>query len=261
MKALGRLVRGRGENIVLGALLLAGVFIASQPIADSTRHFHNLIASANGAFLNLFDWAFDLAHLARENVDLREQVSVLSLRVSELEDVEQQNARLRALQDFEARSELTILTGAEVIGWGDGRSSLSLTISAGRLDGVERYQAVVTSAGLVGRIDRTPGASTSIVSLLSDPANSVAVSVERSREQGIFRYISGIASLEGVRQSADVLVGDRVISSGMGGVYPAGLLIGTVSAVADEADGLTMKVVITPAATLDRLEEVFVLRR
>jgi cell shape-determining protein MreC len=110
MKALGRLVRGRGENIVLGALLLAGVFIASQPIADSTRHFHNLIASANGAFLNLFDWAFDLAHLARENVDLREQVSVLSLRVSELEDVEQQNARLRALQDFEARSELTILT-------------------------------------------------------------------------------------------------------------------------------------------------------
>jgi rod shape-determining protein MreC len=89
----------------------------------------------------------------------------------------------------------------------------------------------------------------------------VAVSVERSREQGIFRYISGIASLEGVRQSADVLVGDRVISSGMGGVYPAGLLIGTVSAVADEADGLTMKVVITPAATLDRLEEVFVLRR
>lgn len=261
MRAFGRLLRRRGENLLLGTLLIAGALIATVPGADATRYFHEMLASANRALLKTFDWAFDMAYLSRENAELRERVAVLSLRMEQLEEAERQNVRLRALQDFEARSDLTILTGAEVIGWGDGRNSFTLTISAGGLDGVERNQAVVTAEGLVGRIDRAPGPSTAIVSLLSDPANAVAAILERTREHGIFRFVGGEARLEGVRQSADVQVGDRVLSSGMGGVYPAGLVIGIVSDVADEADGLTKRVVITPAAALDRLEEVFILRK
>jgi len=261
VRLFDRLRRERGDQLVLAVLLGAGIVVATLPRADATRIFHNLLARGNQTFLNTFDWAFDLAHLARENRELRSRVAELSLRTQQLEEAERQNARLRALQEFEEGSALTILTGAEVIGWGDGRNTFTLTVSAGARDGVERDQAVVTAEGLVGRIDRAPGVSTAIVSLLSDPSNAVAALLERTREQGIFQFIGAEARLVGVRQSADVRIGDRVLSSGLGGVYPGGLLIGEVVQSSDDPDGLTKRLVIRPAASLDRLEEVFILRR
>ena len=261
MRSFQRLSRARTERVLLTGLLLAGVAIASIPKADATRYLHDLLARGNQAVLDTFDWAFELAYLTSENRELRREVADLALHLSQLEEAEAENARLRLLQAFEARSELTIMTGAEVIGWGDGRSSFTLTISAGSAAGVERYQAVITAAGLVGRIDRVPTRNTSIVSLLSDPANAVAAVLARTRENGIFQFAGGEARLIGVRQTADVQEGDLLLSSGRGGVYPAELRIGTVSEVTPDPDGLTWRVVITPLAALDRLEEVFILRR
>ncbi len=261
MRPLQRLSRARTERILLTGLLIAGAAIASIPKADATRYLRDLLARGNDAVLNTFDWAFELAYLTRENRDLRREVADLGLRLSQLEEAEAENARLRRLQAFEARSELTIMTGAEVIGWGDGRSSFTLTISAGSAVGVQRYQAVITAEGLVGRIDRVPGRNASIVSLLSDPANAVAAVLARTREHGIFQFVGGEARLIGVRQTADVQKGDLLLSSGRGGVYPGELRIGTVSDVSADPDGLTLRVVITPSVALDRLEEVFILRR
>ncbi len=261
MRSFQRIPRARTERILLTALLTAGVAIASIPRADATRFLRELVARGNQAVLNTFDWAFELAYLAGANRELRREVADLALRLSQLEEAEAENIRLRRLQAFEARSELTIMTGAEVIGWGDGRSSSTLTISAGSAAGVERYQAVITEAGLVGRIDQVPGRNTSIVSLLSDPANAVAAVLARTREHGIFQFVGGEARLIGIRQTADVTIGDVLLSSGRGGVYPAELRIGTISDVSADPDGLTWRVVITPSVALDRLEEVFILRR
>jgi rod shape-determining protein MreC len=177
-----------------------------------------------------------------------------------MEEVRLQNERFRDLLEWQDEHRPEILRGAEVIAHGDGRQSFTVTISAGARDGVERNQAVVTADGLVGRIDREPGRRTSIVSLLNDPSNAVAAVVQRSRVQGIFQFIEGEGRLLHVLQAADVVAGDVIISSGLGGVYPEGLMIGTVASVEDDLDGVTMKVVVTSAASLDRLEEVFVLR-
>ena len=177
-----------------------------------------------------------------------------------MEEVRQQNERFRALLRWEEERRPEILTGAEVIAHGDGRQSFAVTISVGSNDGVERNQAVVTADGLVGRIDRVPGLRTSIVSLLNAPDNAVAAVVQRSRVQGIFQFIEDEGRLLHVLQAADVVPGDVIISSGLGGIYPEGLMIGTVTEVSNDPDGVSKRVVVTTAAALDRLEEVFILR-
>lgn len=248
------------DEAVLTLLLILGIFLAGLPRSDVSRFAHDLIAYGNEAVLETFDWAFELAYLARENADLRRRNAELSLENTQLKEAERQNERLRSLLEFEAQEEREILLGAEVVGWGDGRRTNTVTISAGAAEGVERYMAVVTSEGLVGRIDRLPGPHHAIVSLLNDPANAVAAVVARTREQGYFQFVEEEGRLHQVLQSADVMVGDRVLSSGLGGVYPEGLLIGRVTEVTDDPDGVTRRVVVEPAAALDRLEEVFVLR-
>jgi rod shape-determining protein MreC len=98
------------------------------------------------------------------------------------------------------------------------------------------------------------------VSLLNDPSNAVAAVVQRSRVQGVFQFIGSEGRLLHVLQAADVREGDVIISSGLGGVYPEGLMIGTVVSVSNDPDGVSKRVVVATAAALNRLEEVFILR-
>lgn len=260
MPRFGRLFRGRTDELTLAILLLLGALLAAAPRASTTPILRDILASGNAVFDDLFGWAFDLAYTYRENADLRRQVTELSMNAAWMEEVRQQNERFRALLRWEEERRPEILTGAEVIAHGDGRQSFAVTISVGSNDGVERNQAVVTADGLVGRIDRVPGLRTSIVSLLNAPDNAVAAVVQRSRVQGIFQFIEDEGRLLHVLQAADVVPGDVIISSGLGGIYPEGLMIGTVTEVSSDPDGVSKRVVVTTAAALDRLEEVFILR-
>ena len=261
MPRFRRFARKRGDEFLLVVLLLAGVVLASLPRADSTRYIHDVFARANGAFLNTFDWAFELSDLRRENIQMRRLLADQSVQLSQLQESDRQNARLRQLLDFEAQRRAEVLTGAEVIARGDGRQQFTVTILAGSAEGLEKNQAVATADGLIGRIDRMPGPRTAVVSLLSDPSNAVAAVVQRSREQGIFQFVEGEGRLLYVLQTADIQAGDVVLSSGLGGVYPEGLTIGTVASVSVDPEEVTMRVVVRLSAALDRLEEVFILRQ
>lgn len=260
MPRIPRFAHNRRDGFLLVILLLAGTLISSLPRPESTRYVHDLFARVNGVFMNTFDWAFELNDLHRENIVLRRQVAELSLQVSQLKESDRQNERLRQLLNFEQQRRAEVLTGAEVIARGDGRLQFTVTILAGSSEGLKKNQAVVTADGLVGRIDRMPGPRTAVVSLLNDPANAVAAVVERSREMGIFQFVEGEGNLLYVLQTADIEVGDVVLSSGLGGVYPAGLVIGRIVATRNDPEEITMSVTVQLSASLDRLEEVFILR-
>lgn len=261
MRRLVGLSGSRRDESILGILLVAGVLVATVPTADAGRFAHDLTSMGNRVLLASFSWAFDLHSLARENRELRDTVADLQVRLTQREEAERQNERLRELLEFRQQQPLQILTGAEVIGWGDGRTGYTVTISVGSRAGLERHQAVITADGLVGRIDRVPGAYSAVVSLLHDPANAVAALVEGTRDQGIFQFIDGQGRLTGVLQRSQVAPGDRVLTSGRGGLYPPGLVIGVVTEAMSDPDGVTRRVVVQPSAALDRLEEVFILRR
>ena len=140
------------------------------------------------------------------------------------------------------------------------RTLNTILIDIGQSDGVTDRMPVVTADGLVGRILEVH-AWTAIVQLLLDRNCRVSAIVQRqSRTQGIVMAEEGAFYLRHVPIRSEVEEGDVVVSSGLGGIFPGGLLIGTVTALGHEERGLFREVMLTPGVNFSNLEEVFVLK-
>ncbi len=195
--------------------------------------------------------------LAHEVEALRGERDRLIGEVVVLREASQENERLRSLLSF--RKEFTGRTvPARVIGRDPVRWSHSLILDRGRKAGIREGAAVVTPGGLVGRISEV-GSVTSKVLLLLDPNCRLAGLVQRTRESGLVTgSADGRLRMFYLPETTASLVGDTVITAGLGGHYPKGLLIGTVHALHREVDGLSATALIDPAIAAERLEEVLV---
>ena len=153
------------------------------------------------------------------------------------------------------------LIAAEIIARDSSTWWRTVSINRGRRDGLETDMPVVTDEGLVGKTT-TVSDAISIVLLVSDESCRVAASIEGSREQGIVsgeRVTTGmtpVLDLNFLSKQADLKPGQKVYTSGVGGVFPSGLLIGVVKSFrVRELDGQAQ---LTPAVDLSHLEDVFV---
>ena len=205
-----------------------------------------------------FSWSVHLWHLKQENERLHHIATRLSLENSELHEVELENVRLRNLLEFERRSEFHLLP-AEVIGWDADRSVNSVLISVGQRRGVQKDMPVITPDGLVGKVFRVMP-YVSVVQLLFDPNCRVSAIDQRSRASGILGWERGDRCfLNNVPVRSDVREDDVIVTSGMGGVFPKGLILGCVSEVRGQEWQLFKEIVVIPAVDFTHLEEVFVL--
>jgi rod shape-determining protein MreC len=153
------------------------------------------------------------------------------------------------------------LIAAEIVARDSSTWWRTVTINRGKTDGIEADMPVVTDEGLVGKTTSV-SESISIALLVSDENCRVAASVEGSREQGIVvgeRVTTGLSpllDLNFLSKQADLKPGQKVYTSGVGGVFPSGLLIGMVKSFrVRELDGQAQ---LTPAVDLSHLEDVFV---
>ncbi len=199
-----------------------------------------------------------------ENRGLKQHVQVLQGKISQLSQYERENDELRKLLEFREKSKLGEIlaesVGAEVIGRSPSNWYRTLVIDRGERDGLRRDMIVVSGEGLVGKISEVSFA-TSQVMLVLDEDSCVSASVERTREHGIVQgQLSDTLKVKYLSGKTDAVRGDVVRSSGLGGVYPKGLLIGTVSDVERADYGLTMSAGVMPAVDFSRLEHVLVLR-
>ena len=140
----------------------------------------------------------------------------------------------------------------------------AVTIDYGTRDGAVISQPVLTRDGLVGRIS-VAGYSHSQVALIGDADCGVAALVERTRDNGIIKgpqstLDAGLVEWTALQHSPQVLAGQTLITSGLGGIFPKGIPIGTVLDTRTERSGVTTTARIKLAANLDRLEEVFILQ-
>lgn len=207
----------------------------------------------------MFSWLIDLFNVRSENRTLREQNLRLSLELVKLREERLENLRLRGLLGFKARMAYPYVP-AEVVARDPGRLPNTILISVGQRDGVGDRMAVVNSDGLVGKVLTTYSES-SVVQLLQDRNCRVSAVVQRpDRAQGIVRYEDGKFYLQDVPLRSAVEAGDVVVSSGVGGIFPVGLLIGTVEEVGQDQTGLFREVVLKPGVDFSSLEEVFVLQ-
>ncbi len=193
----------------------------------------------------------------RENAQLRADLIRLAQEEYRWRDALLENARLRKLLGFRDRPEFDYLA-AEVIARDPSMTYSTLMLDKGARDSVRVGQAVVTAEGLAGMIHRvTP--STSLALLAVDRNFAASARVERSRVDGIVRWVGGdVLELSEVPRNLDVKVGDRVVTSGLGGVIPGGLPVGIVRHV-EENDNLFLRILVEPYVKFNRLEEVFIL--
>jgi len=201
-----------------------------------------------------------LDQLEHENSALQVENRELRATNQSLRDVEHEVNRLRHALNYRERSVFKLIA-AEMVARDSSTWWRTVTINRGRRDGIETDMPVVTDEGLIGKTTSVSDVI-SVVLLVSDENCRVAASVEGSREQGIVsgeRVTTGLTprlDLNFLSKQADLKPGQKVYTSGVGGVFPSGLLIGVVKSYrVRELDGQAQ---LTPAVDLSHLEDVFV---
>lgn len=237
----------------------------SGPVHRARRAVHALAApvSAAGEFVTrpargLVTWASDLGVSRSQLETLRTQNDELRKRVSDLEEARLENERLKGIVAFVQASK-TEAVGARVIGRPTNSWEGVITIDRGTADRVQAGMPVVGPAGLLGQtVDVT--AHSARVRLITDPESGVAAMLQSSRGEGVVRgSIDGKLTLDFVSTDTTVRAGDVVITSGIGGVYPKGLIVGEVTKVRKSPADLYRNIELAPTGRLAGLEEVLVL--
>jgi len=197
----------------------------------------------------------NLRSAQKENQQLRAQRDQLLARVNELSEKAGEGDRLRAL--LALKTELPYSTvAAEVIASSPGERSAAIYIDKGRDAGLTNDLAVLTPTGIVGKIIAVFPRLSQVL-LITDSASGVGCFLAKSRVQGVLKGSSlSLAELHYVMNEAPVEVGEAVVTSGLDQVYPKGLAVGTV--VETSNGNIYRRILVRPAAGLDRLESVLV---
>lgn len=204
---------------------------------------------------NFFSEAF---YLREENKKLKEQLYQITLLQKSYEALLEENKRLKNLLNLrEEKKEIVAI--AKVVRYGSGRFLKTFWIDKGSNHGVRTNMPVITLNGLVGKVIFT-SANFSEILLLTDPNFSVAVRVERNRIEGI---LSGTGTnfciLKYIPQGEDIMIGDRLITSGLDGIFPEGIKVGVIKRVG-EKDGLFKEIEVIPFQSDSKIEEVAIIK-
>lgn len=206
------------------------------------------------------DDAFTLrSTLAADNARLRQENLVLQRHVQRLASLTAENARLRELLDSSALLDSSVLV-AEIIGFDPDPSRVEVVINKGADAGLFVGQPVLDASGILGQIINV-GPTQSRVILVTDSRHGVPIEISRNGVRGILVGSGrrGILQLQYMPVSADVRVGDQLVSSGLGGVFPRGYPVATLSRVEREPGETFMNVEAQPAAAVGRSRQVLVL--
>ncbi|MBZ0264440.1 rod shape-determining protein MreC [bacterium] len=193
-----------------------------------------------------------------ENKQLREEVIRLQGEADKWRDATLENQRLRKLLEFKQGTQYEYLA-TEVIARDPAPNLSALVLNKGEKDGVTTGLAAVTADGLAGVIFNTRK-SASTVQLATDRSFAASARVERTRANGILRWHSGhILELDDVPKNLDVKEGDRIVTSGLGGVIPAGIPVGVVNYISKSSGQIFQNIRIKPFVKFASLEELFIL--
>ena len=189
---------------------------------------------------------------------LKKENDVLKVRLSGLENVFRENARLEQLLQFK-RNLVYASIAAKVIGRDPSYWNSSLIIDKGAREGVRQGLSVINTLGVIGKIADV-GPYKSKVILLTDPDFSVASIIERSRESGLVSgTLQGLCRMRYLNAMADVRVGDRVVTSNLSSSFPENLLIGEVIRIEETPGKSSTECIIAPSVSISQLEEVLVI--
>ncbi|MCB0353062.1 MAG: rod shape-determining protein MreC [Bdellovibrionales bacterium] len=209
---------------------------------------------------SVFDRYFLLVAVEDENERLRQEVNELSAENSELWELRSENLRLSKLLDLKKESALDGVV-AQVIGWGASGWVNSLVIDRGTESGIREGSAVIQKQGIVGQVVSTTRGSSKVL-LITDPASGVDALLRETRARGVVLGDGGGgAVMDYVLAEERVEKGQIVVTGGTDGVYPKGLVIGTVEEIQSRQGEMFQRLAISPQVDMNRIETVLVVTR
>lgn len=218
------------------------------------------LAGAPSAGMHALATAFsERQALTEQNQRLREDLLLANAKLNRMASVAEQNQRLKELLDTQHSLELNVQL-ARVVGVDLGPAEHRLMIGSGANNGVKVGQPVIDARGVMGQVIHVLP-STAVVMLVTDPAHALPVTIERTGLRTIAygaRDGNGLI-LPDIPMAADVQPGDRLLTSGLGGRFPSGFPVGTITRVQPSATGMFLEATATPAADIDRSEDVLLL--
>ncbi|MBQ6893842.1 MAG: rod shape-determining protein MreC [Clostridia bacterium] len=215
------------------------------------------------SFSGFTEYFTEFDRLKEENKILSERVKELEEQIYDAELLEKENEWMRSYLGAKRANTEYSYCDANLIGSETGDFISTFTLDRGSTSGIEIGMPVVTDAGVVGRVTEV-GLTFCRVSTIINYDSSIGAYIERSGEVGLVsgdfdRRRNGHCILEYLKFDADVEVGDRIYSSGLGSVYPRGLYVGEVTEVTGDAYNHTKIAVVKPAADLANLTKVMII--
>jgi len=200
---------------------------------------------------------FALQHTSRENEDLKRENGALKLQITQLESKAGEADRLAALLKFRQTNTDVPMVSARVIGGSADSASQTIYLDRGERDGIRRNMGVITPDGVVGKVIESYK-DTAQVLLLTDKDSGVGAMLVESRLQGpVGGTGEPLLIMKYIPNDDNVNSGERVVTSGMDRIFPRDLPVGTIAEI--KSGNPFKQLRVKPAASLERLEEVFVL--
>ena len=225
--------------------------------------FQNAVSWVGDKFVSVKTTVSDIMNVHEQNKALMAEVVELRAKNLAANEFEAENQRLRALLGYKESATQFDLIAARVIGREAASWSSTIVINRGSADGIANDMAVVTAMGLVGHVTEA-GVNSSKVQLILDPRSSVGTLVQRpaSRVAGIVEGDINDPTaprMVNIPKNSDVVVGDVVVTSGFGGVYPKGIVVGKIKDIQNEESGLLKYGVIETTVDFQKLEDVAII--
>jgi len=255
-----------GLRLIVLALMSAGLMVADHRqhrlaafrdwVSTAAYPFQWAVQAPLAAWMATRESLATRASVEADNVRLAADNLVLRLKLMRYESLEQENQRLRAARESTSRVVQRSLI-AEIVRVDLDPFRQRVLVNKGSMNGVFRGQAALDANGIFGQVTRAGPISAEVI-LISDPEHAIPVQVNRTGTRSIALGTgrSGLLSLPYLPQNTDVIVGDLLVSSGLGGVYPPGYPVGKVSAVVRDPAQPLLSVEAEPLAALDRDPEV-----
>lgn len=268
-------LRQNGILLLVAAVLLSvalslgsAVFGGTDPVSNAVNAVATPFRTGVSAVL---DWFGGVRDYVLHYDQLHEELDALRARVAELEDEVRQNEeaakeneKLRELLDLQQKRADFSFQSARVSERSTSNWSNTLTLSRGSDAGLEAGDCVITETGALVGVLSEVGVNWSTVSTVINTTTELGGIVNRTYSAGVLEgdftlMGQGKLKLSYLSDSAQLVSGDEVLTSGKGGVYPSGLVVGTVDGVFTDPSGINRYAVVTPTAVLEDLTEVFII--
>lgn len=230
---------------------------------DALNPFQRISYTVNSGAKDFVDFFLNFSEVKEENKEIIKENKELQSELTEKSDLEAENDRLRALLDFKKQRDNYNYIATNIIGISGGGIIDGYTVDKGQNDGIEKGMVVIAANGLVGKVS-TVASNWSIVQAIINENIKVGVMVESTRENtGILTGYkdssnNNLVKVSNLAIDSTIKKGDKIITSGVGMIYPKEIQVGEVVSVEEDRVSVMKTAVVKPTVEFNKLEELFI---